>query len=431
MSLRIVEEFGLTDVGRQRSSNEDNYFEGHPRVPILAVADGMGGARAGEVASKLAVEVFAEMGTDGEGPEQLLEAIVKEANRRIYELAQKDESRAGMGCTLTAAFVGDGEITIGHVGDSRAYRLRGEQLEQLTSDHSLVEELVRQGKLTAEEAEVHPQRSIITRALGPEPEVEVDAFTHSAKPDDVYLLCSDGLTGMVQDERIAEILLGRSSLKQAAEALIAAANENGGRDNITVVLFRLGEGEAGADDPDTLSGQKTNVALSVDDVREAAATTKPSPTQTTKPTEARDLTRVGDATMVLDAEAARGARQADAGARASPRPAAPAHPRRRRRWVATVVGLLVAAAVVVGLYAGSRQFWFVGTNDQGLLTLYQGLPYELPLGIELYSEEYISSVPSRSIRNARTRERVIDHQLRSRGDAVDLIRQYERPRTGS
>ena len=430
MSLRIVEEFGLTDVGRQRSSNEDNYFEGHPRVPILAVADGMGGARAGEVASKMAVEVFAEMGTDGEGPEQLLEAIAKEANRRIYELAQKDESRAGMGCTLTAAFVGDGEITIGHVGDSRAYRLRGEQLEQLTSDHSLVEELVRQGKLTAEEAEVHPQRSIITRALGPEPEVEVDAFTHSAKPDDVYLLCSDGLTGMVQDGRIAEILLARSSLEQAAQALIAAANENGGRDNITVVLFRLGEGEAASDDPDTLSGMETQVAPSVDDVREAAAATKAAQTQTTKESGPRDLTRIGDATMVLDAEAARGARQAEAGARASP-PKVPARPRRRRRVVAAVVALLVVAAVVVGLYAGSRQFWFVGTNDQGLLTLYQGLPYELPLGIELYSEEYVSSVPSRSIRNERTRERVIDHQLRSRGDAVDLIRQYERPRTGS
>ena len=428
MSLRIVEEVGLTDVGRQRSSNEDNLFEG---APIFAVADGMGGARAGEVASKMTVEVFAEKGANGDmPPERHLEAIAKEANRRIYELAQKDESRAGMGCTLTAAFVGDGEITIGHVGDSRAYRLRGETLEQLTSDHSLVEELVRQGKLTAEEAEVHPQRSIITRALGPEPEVEVDAFTHSAKPDDVYLLCSDGLTGMVPDDRIAAILLSRSSLRQAAEQLIATANENGGRDNITVVLFRLGEGDVVGDDPDTLSGKETNVALSVDDVRDAAGMTKPSPTQVTRESEPRDLTRVGDATMVLDAETARGARQAEAGARASPaRP--PAHPRRRRRVVATVACVLVAGAVVAGLYAGSRQFWFVGTNDQGLLTLYQGLPYELPLGIELYTEEYVSSVPAASIRNERTRDRVIDHQLRSRGDAVDLIRQYERPRTGS
>src|SRR5690606_24240026 len=116
-----------------------------------------------------------------------------------------DAAHAGMGCTLTSALVGDGEVTIGHVGDSRAYRLRDDRLEQLTRDHSLVEELVRQGKLTAEEAEVHPQRSIITRALGPEPDVEVDAFTFPARPGDVYLLCSDGLTGMVSDDDIAEI----------------------------------------------------------------------------------------------------------------------------------------------------------------------------------------------------------------------------------
>jgi protein phosphatase len=236
---------------------------------------------------------------------------------------------------------------------------------------------------------------------------------------------------MVPDDRIAEILLARSSLKQAAKNLIDAANENGGRDNITVVLVRLGEGEAAGDDPDTLSGRETNVAISIDDVGEAAATTKPSPTQTTKASEPRDLTRVGDATMVLDAEAARGARAAEAPARASPPSARPAHPRRRRRAVAAVVASLVAAAVLVGLYAGSRQFWFVGTNDQGLLTLYQGLPYELPLGLDLYTEEYVSSIPASSIRDERRRERVIDHQLRSRGDAVDLIRQYERPRTGS
>lgn len=418
--MQIVEEFGLTDVGRQRSGNEDNYFEA---PPLFAVADGMGGARAGEVASKLAVEVFAEERDGGDSAEALLEALAKEANRRIYDLAQKDESRAGMGCTLTSALVGDGEITIGHVGDSRAYRLRGEDFEQITRDHSLVEELVRQGKLTAEEAEVHPQRSIITRALGPEPDVEVDSYTHPAKAGDVYLLCSDGLTGMVTDERITEILLARSSLEQAAQELIDAANENGGRDNITVVLFRLGEGDEDADDPDTLSGRETNVTLTVDDVRAAAATTKASPTQTTKPSDARDATRVGDNTMLMDAESA-------AAARASP-PSPRRAPRRRRRAVTVVILVLVISAVLAGLYVGSRQFWFVGTDDQGLLTLNRGLPYELPLGIELYTEEYVSSVPASSIRNERRRENVLDQQLRERGDAVDLIQSYERPLTGS
>ena len=417
--MRIVEQIGLTDVGRQRSGNEDNHFEA---PPLFAVADGMGGARAGEVASQMAVEVFAEERDGGDSAEALLEALAKEANRRIYELAQKDESRAGMGCTLTSALVGDGEITIGHVGDSRAYRLRGEDFEQLTRDHSLVEELVRQGKLTAEEAEVHPQRSIITRALGPEPDVEVDSYTHPAKAGDVYLLCSDGLTGMVSDDRITEILLGRESLQQAAKALIDAANENGGRDNITVILFRLGEDDEDADDPDTLSGRETNVTLTVEDVRAAAATTKAAPTQTTKPSDARDATRVGDNTMIMDADTA-------AAARASPRPAHPAP--RRRRAVAAVIAGLVVAAVLAGLYAGSRQFWFVGTNDQGLLTLNRGLPYDLPLGIELYTEEYVSSVPASSIRNERRRDNVLDQQLRQRGDAVDLIESYERPLTGS
>ena len=418
MALRIVEEAALTDVGRQRSSNEDSFYEG---APIFAVADGMGGARAGEVASQIAVEVFSEMRNDGDSAEARLEAIAKEANRRIYELAQRDETRAGMGCTLTAALVGDGEITIGHVGDSRAYRLRDGGLEQLTSDHSLVEELVRQGKLTSEEAEVHPQRSIITRALGPEPEVDVDAFTHSAKPGDVYLLCSDGLTGMVPDGRISEILRASPSLKHAAKALVDAANENGGRDNITVVLFRLGEeGEAEAD-PDTLSGRETNLALTVEDVKQAAATRE---TPVRGP-EGRDITRIGDSTMLLDGETAREERESAGRARASPARW------RSRSVVIALVSSLVAAAAVAGLYIGSRQFWFVGTNDQGLLALYRGLPYELPLGIELYTEEYVSSVPAASIRNERRRERVLDHQLRERGDAVDLIRQYERPRSGS
>lgn len=404
--MRVVEQAGLTDVGRQRSGNEDSHYEA---PPLFVVADGMGGARSGEVAAQMAVDVFAQAGETTGSAEALLERLVKEANRRIHELAQRDAAHAGMGCTLTSALVGDGEVTIGHVGDSRAYRLRDDRLEQLTRDHSLVEELVRQGKLTAEEAEVHPQRSIITRALGPEPDVEVDAFTFPARPGDVYLLCSDGLTGMVSDDDIAEILRSHDSLAEAAQALIDAANANGGRDNITVVLFRLGEDEdEDGDDADTLSGRETNVTLTVDDVRAAAARQEAEQ-------------RSAEATMVIDAQTA-------ARARASP-PGAP--PRaRRRRVLAVVAAVAVVAALLAGLYAGSRQFWFVGTNDQGLLTLNRGLPYELPLGIELYTEEYVSAVPARSITPARRRENVLDQRLRDRDDAVDLIRSYERPLGG-
>ncbi|HEX4759684.1 MAG TPA: PP2C family serine/threonine-protein phosphatase, partial [Thermoleophilaceae bacterium] len=203
MSLRIAEEVGLTDVGRQRHTNEDRFYES---PPVFAVADGMGGARSGEVASQLAVDEFSEQNAADGSPEERLAEIVRAANRKIYELAQSDESHAGMGTTLTAAVVGDNEISLGHVGDSRAYRFRDDQLERLTQDHSLVEELMRMGKLSPEAAEVDPRRSIITRALGPEPTVEVETCTYPAKDGDVYLLCSDGLTGMIPEDRMAEIL---------------------------------------------------------------------------------------------------------------------------------------------------------------------------------------------------------------------------------
>src|SRR5205823_14241747 len=203
----------------------------------------MGGARAGEVASRMAVEAFDSAAKDA-SPEQMLRSVAREANRRIYEMAQGDTEHAGMGTTLTAAMVTGREVAVGHVGDSRLYRLRDGKLERLTEDHSLVEELMRQGRLTPEEAESHPQRSIITRALGPEPDVDVETFTDRGRDGDVYLICSDGLSGMVGEDDIRSILESNRSLDEAARRLVNAANENGGKDNITVVLFRLaGDGE--------------------------------------------------------------------------------------------------------------------------------------------------------------------------------------------
>src|SRR5213083_1436847 len=224
--LKVVEQAFRTDTGRQRDANEDSYFA---RSPVFAVADGMGGAQAGEVASRLAAESFEPVQRGEESPEAYLRAIARMANSRIHRLAQADSSRSGMGTTLTAALVEDDEVSFAHVGDSRAYLFRDGELKLLTSDHSLVEELRRQGRLTDEQAEDHPQRSIITRALGPEREVEVDTMTFSAKPGDVYLLCSDGLTTMVKEEAIREILTGASSLEEAVSQLISAANEAGGR----------------------------------------------------------------------------------------------------------------------------------------------------------------------------------------------------------
>jgi PPM family protein phosphatase len=234
--LGVVEHAGLSDVGLQRDSNEDSFLV-HP--PLFVVADGMGGAQAGEVASRTTVEMFEEAAAGGGLPGSL-EATVHEANARIHAMAREDPSLRGMGCTATASYAARGRLTVAHVGDSRLYRLRGDAFEQLTEDHSLVGGLVRLGQLTPEEAEVHPQRSVILRAVGVDADVEVDVLHHELGPDDVYLACSDGLTGMVRDEVIAETLKSLPTLAEAAEMLIGLANSAGGRDNITVVLFRIG-----------------------------------------------------------------------------------------------------------------------------------------------------------------------------------------------
>jgi PPM family protein phosphatase len=393
VALRIIEQAGRTDQGRQRSANEDSLVVS---PPFYGVADGMGGAKAGEVASQLAVDAFGEEANTDAAPEARLERIARDANRRIYELAARDESRRGMGTTLTAAMLSDAGVSIGHVGDSRAYRLRDGELEQLTKDHSLVAELERTGQISPEAAENHPQRSIITRALGPEPDVQVDTYTLPARDGDVYLLCSDGLTSMISDDELASILRSADSLEDAAEALVRAANQSGGKDNITVVLFRLG-GEEDEDDGDR-AGDTIAGGLTVADLETEAA--EPGATRTH--------------------------------ATASRPPPAPARPLRARRGrgravLTGVLGLLVLAGVVGGLYAASRQVYFVGTNDAGLVTLYRGLPYELPFGISLYQEEYASGMPARAVPAAR-RGRVLDHEWRSHDDAVDLVRQLERGR---
>jgi PPM family protein phosphatase len=405
MALRIVEHAGRTDVGRQRSANEDDFVLA---PPFFAVADGMGGAKAGEVASAMATEGFEDERDSGEPAEVQLARILREANRRIYDLAVSDESHRGMGTTLTAAKVTGEEISIGHVGDSRAYRMRDGELEQLTKDHSLVAELERSGQITAEAAEHHPQRSIITRALGPEPDVEVDTYTLAGREGDAFLLCSDGLTSMISDDEIGSILRSAGSLDEAADALVRAANQSGGKDNITVVLFSLGGAgdDGGPGEDETIAGQ-----ISADDVRSAAALDEPTEPHP-GPVALEDAPL--DATVVAPPER---------------RPGANAPPRRRRLRLRTVAkGLLllaVLAGVVGGLYALSRQVYFIGTNDAGLVTLYRGVPYELPLGVELYEEEYPSGVPARAIPDRR-RERVLDHEWRSREDAVDLIRALER-----
>lgn len=407
MALRIVEQAGRTDVGRQRSANEDSLFV---QAPLFAVADGMGGAKAGEVASAVAVQAVQGARESGEPAEAQLAGIVRDANRRIYDLAVADESRRGMGTTLTLAKVHGDEVSLAHVGDSRAYRLRDGELGQLTRDHSLVAELERSGQITAEAAEHHPQRSIITRALGPEPDVEVDTYTLAGRDGDLFLICSDGLTSMISDDEVGSILRSAGSLDEAADTLVRAANQSGGKDNITVILFRLGEGEPAADAPTTErppGDDDTLVGLRADDIEAAAASGAATP-----------ATQAADATIIH--------RRGEP--LAAPPPERPRRRDRRGRGrlaLRVILGVAVLAAVVGGLYALSRQVYFVGTNDAGLVTVYQGIPYELPLGIDLYTEDYASGMPARAIPGAR-RARVLDHEWRSRTDAEDLVRALER-----
>jgi serine/threonine protein phosphatase PrpC len=376
--LTVAEQAYKTDTGRQRHANEDSYFA---QAPVFAVADGMGGAQAGEVASRIAAGAFEKGVDEGASAEGQLEEIAQGANREIHDLAQKDSSRAGMGTTLTAALVHDDEVALGHVGDSRAYVLRDGKLKRLTKDHSLVEELRRQGRLTDEQAEEHPQRSIITRALGPEPEVNVDTMTYPAKDGDVFLLCSDGLTTMVTDEEIQKIMLEARSLRSAVNKLVEAANGMGGRDNITAVAFRVAE-----------AGEETDEGATL-------------------------ISRTADQAG-LTAERARAA--ADRLRGHGPMPAT----QRRRRGI-KIAAIVAAVLIVIG---GSvllvRQVYFLGTDDSGRVAVYRGLPYELPLGINLYSEQEVIGVQASTLSPER-QDVVTEHKLRSKDDAFDIANDIE------
>ena len=243
--MRVASSAVATHAGRKRRHHEDAYV---CDPPLFAIADGMGGARAGEVASGLAAAALQANDVNGSGAERVV-ALMQAANRSVYERSSSDADVAGMGTTMTVALVEDGGVVFGHVGDSRAYVLRDGELEQLTDDHSLVAELVRGGKLSAEEAEHHPQRSVITRALGTDPDVDVDTFTVEGREGDVFVLCSDGLTDMVADQEIGEVLAERrASLEDAANELVRRANRAGGQDNITVVAFALTEQPAEPDE---------------------------------------------------------------------------------------------------------------------------------------------------------------------------------------
>jgi PPM family protein phosphatase len=433
--LRIAEHWHGSDLGRQRQGNEDNFFV---RSPLFVVADGMGGAQAGEVASEMAVKSF-EPGLGDGAPAESLVRVIEGANRRIHDRSRSDEQRAGMGTTVTAAYVGESEVVVAHVGDSRAYLWRNGDLIRLTKDHSLVGELVARGKLTEEQAEAHPQRSVITRALGPEPNVQVDVDVFTAGAGDVFLLCSDGLTSMVNEAKLKPILAGAESLEQAGRALIAAANEAGGRDNITVILFRLEEvgsrtdgASERAEEPDT-SEYATFSGEALGGPRQGAS--RPYP-QVTDEVEA-EYRRTGTVALPAIRPRAETAtespppppqRTAPPPDGAWPQTAKPGRRRRRRRISAgPILALLLALCVLGGLWVASRAVYFVGTDpsDGRTVTIFRGLPYDLPLGIRLY-ERYAGSGVTVDMVAPSRRATFTDHKLRSKDDAENLVNALER-----
>lgn len=392
--LRVAEHWSGTDTGLQRRANEDSLLV---RSPLFVVADGMGGAQAGEVASRVAVETFNGGLADSSDPEGSLAAQVAHANARIHELSHQRAEHAGMGTTITVLYVGEEDVAVAHVGDSRAYCLRDGELLRLTDDHSLVDELIRQGRLTPEEAEEHPQRSVITRALGPESTVEVDVRSIRGRAGDVYLLCSDGLTTMTGEDMLLEVLASHPRLRDAGEALISAANAEGGKDNITVVLARLEEVSIdGAHEAD----RHTTGTLAVAPPPAAQPQARPNPPNRRHPRPAQPPSR--------SASRAR---------------------RRMRKLRAPLVALVVVGLLGAGAWLALQSVYFIGTNQRGLVTMFRGVPYELPAGVKLYSVDYVSGVSASTLPSPR-RQALLDHSLRSEGSAADLMRQLELGRLG-
>lgn len=393
--MRLGDSVGKTDPGRVRRRNEDAFVL---EPPLFAVADGMGGAQAGEVASRLAAAAFREYREADElAPEERVQAIIKEANRRIHDRARTDSEVSGMGTTVTAALLTDGRVVIGHVGDSRAYRIRDGRLEQLTEDHSLVADLMRSGRLTPEEAEGHPQRSVITRALGTDSDVDVDTLVIEAEEGDLFLLCSDGLSTMVSDADLLATVERAKSLDEAARDLVRAANSGGGEDNVTVVLFRV--------DPD-----------------EAIDETLVAPVPGAVAEESEEESDLEDTLTDL--------RPMAPAVTEEPEPAAKRSPERRRRprWKGRVLwaalGLGFVSVIIGGALYGLSRAYFVGADENGNVTVYQGVPFDLSDGVGLYRERYVSRLQSAQLA-PEERSSLFDHELLSYDEARARIAVYE------
>ena len=398
MPLLELQPFGATDPGKVRQNNEDALLVGDGGDETLfVVADGVGGFEAGEVASSIAIDVLREL-----GPDDSFEEAIGEANRRILAAGRGDDRLSGMSTTVVAARFGgtrrEPVVEIAHVGDSRAYLFRGGELEPVTEDHSLVAELVRSGDLTPDQAFEHPQKNLITRALGTEDGVAVDTKVLPVEVGDRFVLCSDGLTDMVREEGIKEILARHPEDPEGAvRELLFAALEAGGNDNITVVVVDVRERQeepraAGARTGDHAGGTAEMPSLG------------PPPGTPRGRTEARS--------------------PSDGAPRRRTRP--PKRPKRRRGGVAKflaglvrglAVVLVVLAALVPAYLWGSSRYYFA--FEEGEVVAYRGLPYA-PLGVELNQEWRRPGLRESEIKEP-YEEPIETHRLYTEGDAEKVL----------
>jgi len=369
-----------TDVGQVREGNEDSYLADSP---VFVVADGMGGHLAGDVASATAIEVIqrdiAEV-TEAE-PDKLV-AVLKNANAVIYGKAKDDESVRGMGTTCTLLVIEDSNAQLAHVGDSRAYLLRGGELRQVTEDHTLVGRMVSEGRIQPEEAQHHPQRSIITRALGVDSEVDVDLISLPLQEGDRLLLCSDGLTSMVEAGEIQDCLAAGGDPQQIADELVTKANDAGGDDNITVIVVFAG------------------VAESMPAPVQKASTADLGPREETDPAADTGYHRAVEVTST------------------------------KRRWTRKLVAALaVVALLAVGGYGAARyalsNSWFVGVNDEGRVTIYRGIPDEIA-GLSLKEEHDTSSVRLEALPDFKRDEVAGGIRVGSLSEAEETVEDLER-----
>ncbi|MBA2535245.1 MAG: Stp1/IreP family PP2C-type Ser/Thr phosphatase [Rubrobacter sp.] len=395
MPFLELQPFGLTDAGKVRQNNEDSMLVGDGEDETLfVVADGIGGFEAGEVASSLAVDVLRDL-----HPDKTFKAAIGEANRRILAAGREDEKLSGMGTTVVAIRFGGTQreplAEVAHVGDSRAYLVRGGEMNPITEDHSLVAELVRSGDLTRDQAAEHPQKNLITRALGADEDVDVDTTVLPIDAGDRVLLCSDGLSDMVPEARISEILLqSPDDPERAARGLVSAALEAGGNDNITVVVV---------------------------DVKEQAAPPR-------RVRSGREERAGGTSEMLAVGPQGQttGSDTSSRGARSRSRPHAKDARRKRRSGFRRVLGqfirglaiviVLVLALTPAFLWGSSRYFF---EFEDGEVVAYQGLPYA-PLGYELNQEWRRPGVTESEIKDP-YKKPIENHKLYTKDQAEKVL----------